>query len=92
MLRKALEITGHGTELRPVMVHCQALRYDQLDRVKALGAVTDISPVIMLDSGGIYTHDQVFGPERAQNIYSNRMGFRKRNKIHFTSRPTSKNA
>ena len=64
---KAVEITGHGTELRPVMVHCQALRYDQLDRVKALGAV----PTFFCDHvrfWGDLHHDQVFGPERAQNI------------------------
>ena len=64
---KAVEITGHGTELRPVMVHCQALRYDQLDRVKALGAV----PTFFCDHvrfWGDLHYDQVFGPERAQNI------------------------
>ena len=33
---KAVQITAaNGTELRPVMVHCQALRYDQLDRGKS---------------------------------------------------------
>lgn len=64
---KAVEITGHGTELRPVMVHCQALRHDQLDRVKELNAV----PTFFCDHvrfWGDLHHDQVFGPERAQNI------------------------
>ena len=64
---KAVEITGHGTELRPVMVHCQALRYDQLDRVKALGVVPTFFNDHVRFWGDLH-HDQVFGPERAQNI------------------------
>lgn len=64
---KAVEITGHGTELRPVMVHCQALRYDQLDRVKALNAVPTFFNDHVRFWGDLH-HDQVFGPERAQNI------------------------
>ncbi len=65
--RKAVEITGHGTELRPVMVHCQALRIDQLDEVKELGAI----PTFFNDHvrfWGDYHYESVFGPERAQNI------------------------
>ena len=64
---KAVEITGHGTELRPVMVHCQALRYDQLDRVKALNAIPTFFNDHVRFWGDLH-HDQVFGPERAQNI------------------------
>ncbi|MCR8746395.1 amidohydrolase [Romboutsia lituseburensis] len=64
---KAVEITGHGTELRPVMVHCQALRLDQLDRVKALNAVPTFFNDHVRFWGDLH-HDQVFGPERAQNI------------------------
>ena len=64
---KAVEITGHGTELRPVMVHCQALRYDQLDRVKALNVVPTFFNDHVRFWGDLH-HDQVFGPERAQNI------------------------
>lgn len=64
---KAVEITGHGRELRPVMVHCQALRYDQLDRVKALGVVPTFFNDHVRFWGDLH-HDQVFGPERAQNI------------------------
>lgn len=64
---EAVEITGHGTELRPVMVHCQALRIDQLDRVKKIGAI----PTFFNDHvafWGDYHYESVFGPERAQNI------------------------
>ena len=65
--KKAIEITGHGAELRPVMVHCQALRKDQLEDVKAVGAVPTFFNDHVAFWGDLH-HDQVFGPERAQNI------------------------
>lgn len=65
--KKAMEITGHGAELRPVMVHCQALRRDQLEDVKAVGAVPTFFNDHVAFWGDLH-HDQVFGPERAQNI------------------------
>ena len=65
--KKAIEITGHGAELRPVMVHCQALRQDQLDDVIAVGAVPTFFNDHVRFWGDLH-HDQVFGPERAQNI------------------------
>ncbi|RDY25675.1 amidohydrolase [Romboutsia weinsteinii] len=65
--KKAMEITGHGAELRPVMVHCQALRKDQLEDVKAVGAVPTFFNDHVRFWGDLH-HDQVFGPERAQNI------------------------
>ena len=49
------------------MVHCQALRYDQLDRVKALNAVPTFFNDHVRFWGDLH-HDKVFGPERAQNI------------------------
>ena len=33
----AVQAAGHGTELRPIMVHAQTVGFDQLDRMKALG-------------------------------------------------------
>ena len=78
---KAVEITGHGTELRPVMVHCQALRYDQLDRVKALGVVPTFFNDHVRFWGDLH-HDEVFGPERAQNISP--MGWALEKGIKFT--------
>ena len=78
---KAVEITGHGTELRPVMVHCQALRYDQMDRVKALNAVPTFFNDHVRFWGDLH-HDQVFGPERAQNISP--MGWALEKGIKFT--------
>lgn len=65
--KEAMDITGHGAELRPVMVHCQALRIDQLDRVKEVGAI----PTFFNDHvrfWGDYHYESAFGPERAQNI------------------------
>ena len=64
---KAIEITGHGVELRPVMVHCQALRKDQMERVKNVGAViTFFNDHVWF--WGDYHYESVFGPKRAQNI------------------------
>lgn len=65
--KKALEITGSKVELRPVMVHCQCLRKDQLDEIKEIGVI----PTFFCDHvrfWGDLHYDQVFGPERAQNI------------------------
>lgn len=65
--KKAMEITGHGAELRPVMVHCQALRKDQLEDVKAVGAVPTFFNDHVAFWGDLH-YEKVFGPERAQNI------------------------
>ncbi len=65
--RKALEKTGNKTELRPVMVHCQTVREDQLDAMKELG----ILPTFFLDHiyyWGDYHYSSVFGPDRSQHI------------------------
>lgn len=78
---KAVEITGHGTELRPVMVHCQAMRYDQLDRAKELGVVPTFFNDHVRFWGDLH-HDKVFGPERAQNISP--MGWALEKGIKFT--------
>ena len=64
---KAVEICGHGTELRPVMIHCQALRKDQIPRAKKLGAVLSFFNDHVRFWGDLH-YTQVFGPERAQNI------------------------
>ena len=78
---KAVEITGHGTELRPVMVHCQAMRADQLDRAKELGVVPTFFNDHVRFWGDLH-HDKVFGPERAQNISP--MGWALEKGIRFT--------
>ncbi|WP_297136580.1 amidohydrolase [Terrisporobacter sp.] len=64
---KALELTGNKKELRPVMVHAQTVREDQLDKMKELG----ILPTFFLDHiwfWGDYHYESVLGPERAERI------------------------
>lgn len=65
--KKAMEIEGHGAELRPVMIHCQALREDQMEDVIKTGAVLSFFNDHVRFWGDLH-HDQVFGPDRAQNI------------------------
>ena len=65
--KNALEATGNKEDLRPVMVHCQTVREDQLDEMQSMG----ILPTFFLDHifyWGDYHYDSVFGPERAQRI------------------------
>lgn len=62
--KKALEEVGQKQDLRPVMVHAQTVREDQLDEMKALGII----PTFFLDHiwfWGDYHYESVFGPERA---------------------------
>ena len=79
--KKAMEITGHGEELRPVMVHCQALRKDQMDDIMEVGAVPTFFNDHVRFWGDLH-HDKVFGPERAQNISP--MGWALEKGIKFT--------
>ncbi|MBM6837893.1 amidohydrolase family protein, partial [Clostridium saudiense] len=65
--KKALELSGNKNDLRPVMVHCQTVREDQLDEMKELG----ILPTFFLDHiwfWGDYHYESVLGPERANRI------------------------
>ena len=78
---KAMEITGHGSELRPVMIHCQAMRKDQMSRAKGVGAILSFFNDHVRFWGDLH-HDQVFGPERAQNISP--LGWAKEEGLVFT--------
>lgn len=65
--KKALELSGNKKDLRPVMVHAQAVREDQLDQMKELGII----PTFFLDHiwyWGDYHYESVFGPDRSQHI------------------------
>ncbi|MEG1311671.1 MAG: amidohydrolase [Romboutsia sp.] len=65
--RKALELAPKTVDLRPVMVHAQTVREDQLDDMKELGII----PTFFLDHvwfWGDYHYESVFGPERSQKI------------------------
>ena len=65
--RKALELTGNKMDLRPVMVHSQTVREDQLDEMKELGIIA----TFFLDHiwfWGDYHYESVLGPKRAERI------------------------
>lgn len=64
---KALQETKRREDLRPVMVHAQTVREDQLDQMKTLGII----PTFFLDHiwyWGDYHYESVLGPERANRI------------------------
>lgn len=64
---KVLEETGGGRDLRPVVIHCQAVREDQLARMREIGMIASF----FLDHvyyWGDYHYESVLGPERAGRI------------------------
>ncbi len=64
---QAIEETGIHEDLRPVMVHAQTVREDQLDRMKEIGMI----PTYFLDHvyyWGDWHYESVLGPERAERI------------------------
>lgn len=79
--KKALEMTDNKTDLRPVMVHAQTVREDQLDDMKELGII----PTFFLDHiwfWGDYHYESVFGPERANRLSPAKSALRRN--INFT--------
>ncbi len=65
--RRAMEETGIRKDLRPVMIHAQTVRADQLDRMAQIGMTASF----FLDHvyfWGDWHYGSVLGPERAQNI------------------------
>lgn len=65
--RQAKEESGNQKNLRPVMIHAQTVREDQLDAMKELG----IMPSYFHDHvfyWGDYHYESVLGPERAIRI------------------------
>jgi len=65
--RRALELTGVKADLRPVMIHAQTVRDDQLDQMKELG----ITPSFYHDHTyywGDYHMASVLGPQRGSRI------------------------
>ncbi len=64
---RAMEETGIDKDLRPVMIHAQTVRADQLDRMREIGMTASF----FLDHvyyWGDYHYESVLGPERAENI------------------------
>jgi predicted amidohydrolase YtcJ len=56
-----------GADRRPVALHAQTARVDQLDRMKQLGVLPSFFPVHTYYWGD-WDRDSVLGPERAANI------------------------
>jgi hypothetical protein len=56
-----------GMDVRPVLVHGQTLREDQVDRLKALGILPSLFPMHTFYWGD-WHRESVLGPERAENI------------------------
>lgn len=70
MMFDAVERAGeqHGnTDRRPVMIHAQTVRVDQLDRMQALGIIPSFFPAHTFFWGD-WHRDDVLGAERARNI------------------------
>ena len=66
---KAMEDTGLTPELRPVLIHCQTVREDQLDRIA--NAKVEMIPSYFVDHTffwGDWHIDSVLGEERAFKI------------------------
>lgn len=56
-----------GTDRRPVMIHGQTLRKDQVPKIAAEGIFPSLFPMHTFYWGD-WHHDSVLGPERAQHI------------------------
>ena len=65
-LREATRRHGPG-DRRPVMIHGQTLRADQVDPVRELGIFPSLFPMHTFYWGDFH-RDSVLGPERAENI------------------------
>lgn len=64
---KAAEAKYPKVKNRPVLIHGQTLRRDQVDEIKALGIFPSLFPMHTFYWGD-YHRDSVLGPERAENI------------------------
>lgn len=65
--KEAIKLSNNYNNTRPVLVHCQLLRKEQLDELKLLNVV----PTVFHDHvyyWGDYHYNSVFGNERSQNI------------------------
>ena len=63
---KALSETGEVRDLRPVMIHCQTVRNDQLDRMAKLNMIASIFVGHVWYWGDV--HIKNFGPARGHHI------------------------
>ena len=63
---KALKETGSREDLRPVMIHCQTVRNDQLDRMAKINMIASIFVGHVFYWGDV--HMKNFGEERGNHI------------------------
>ena len=77
----ALRQTGIDDELRPVMIHCQTVRNDQLDRMKAIHMIASIFVGHVWYWGDI--HVKNFGPERGHHISPAKDAFERGVHVNF---------
>ena len=61
-----MERTGSQADLRPVMIHCQTVRNDQLDRMAKIGMIASVFVGHVWYWGDV--HMRNFGPERGHHI------------------------
>ena len=64
--RQALDVCSCEKDLRPVMIHCQTVRNDQLDRMAEMGVIASIFVGHVWYWGDV--HMKNFGPERGNHI------------------------
>lgn len=79
--KKAIKLTHYYSNTRPVLVHCQLLRKEQIDELKLLNVV----PTVFNDHvyyWGDYHYKSVFGSERSENISP--IGWMLEKKMKFT--------
>lgn len=64
---RAQQETGISEDLRPVVIHCQTVREDQLDRMKEIGLLPSFFHDHVYLYGDLHL-DSVLGPERGRRI------------------------
>lgn len=78
---KALKETGSRADLRPVMIHCQTVRNDQLDRMAKIGMIASIFVGHVFYWGDV--HIKNFGPDRGNRISPVKDALRRGVKVNF---------
>lgn len=77
----ALRETGCGNDLRPVMIHCQTVRNDQLDRMAKLNMIASFFVGHVFFWGDV--HVKNFGPARGNHISPVRDALDRNVKVNF---------
>jgi len=78
---KALAETGCTDDLRPVMIHCQTVRDDQLDRMAEIGMIASFFVGHVYYWGDV--HVKNFGPDRGNHVSPVRAALDRGVKVNF---------